>query len=152
VAKVQVLSRNYTYFGDYDKAFAHVSPELMFAFDDADYDNPDWHVRGAIHVDMVLSRVKWDRETKTLEHEEPQIHLYPAAYDADYHISQTVGKIEELNKWYTFKIDLGPYIENIFRSLPDVDEIRFKGITIGIDGCSATMEAQYDYIGTILKE
>jgi len=152
VAKVRVLLRNYTDFGNYTTAYAHVSPELMFAFDDADYDNPDWNVTSAIHVDMVLSRVKWDRETKTLQHEEPEIHLYEAAYDGDYHISQTVGKIEELNKWYTFKIDLAPYIENIFKLLPDVNEIRFKGITVGIDGCSATMEAQYDYVGTKLEE
>jgi hypothetical protein len=152
VAKVRVLSRNYTDFGNYTRAYAHVSPELMFAFDDAPYDHPDWHVRGAIHVDMVLSRVWWDRETKTLHHEEPEIHLYEAAYDADYHISQTVGKITELGKWYTFKIDLAPYIENIFKLLPEVNEIRFKGITVGIDGCSATMEAQYDYVGTKLEE
>jgi len=151
LAKVKVLQRNYTVFGANEKAYSHVGVDLMFGFDDKNYDDPNRFNQVAIHADILFSRAIWDNITKTLTHENPESHIYFTDFDGDYRISLTRSKIEQLNQWYTFKLDLVEIIETIFRLLPSIQKIRLYGVLVYVDGVSSYTEVQFDYVKTILE-
>jgi hypothetical protein len=152
LAKVKVLRRNYTVFKENDLARSQVGVDLMFGFDDKNYDDPDLFNRVAIHVDILLSKVIWDKATKTPVHERILSHVdYLPEYDDDYHLTLVRGKIEQLNQWYTFKLDLAEIIETIFKLLP-IQKLRLYGILVYTDGISSYTEVIYDYVKTALAD
>jgi len=142
-AKVKILQRNYTTFGDNTWAYANIAPQFTFAYDDEDYDDPNKWNRVAINVEIILSQAKWDKETRTLTHTDNDTWLFESPWDGDYHICIVVGKIIELNKWYTFKVDMKDVIDTVFEYVP-AQKITFKAIIIGNDGSGSYSEAMYE--------
>jgi len=143
-AKVKVLRRNYTTFGADEYAWANIAPQFTFVYDDKNYDDPNKWNPVAINVEVILSQAKWDRETQTQIHTDESTWTFNSPWDGDYRICIVLGKITELNRWYTFKIDMKSIIDAIFKYTP-AEEIAFKAIIIGNDGSSSYSEAMYEY-------
>ena len=148
-AKVMVHERNYTTFGNRFTADSAVGVDLMFGFDDAEYDYEYWNVTSAIHADVILSRVFWDNGTKTLQHISNCSDNSGSIYDADFHLTLVRGKIESTDTWYEFNIDLGEVIETIF-NITHVDTLHFRGVQVYIDGISSYTKATFSYVYTSL--
>jgi hypothetical protein len=150
-AKIMVNERNYTHFGNQREAVSNVGVDLMFGYDNANYSDPDWNNRVAIHADVILSRSYWDNETKTIHHNEPPISADSLSkYDQDWHLTLIRGKMENIGTWYEFKIDLREIIETIF-NITKVNTLHFRGVQVYVDGISSYTKATFSYIYTHLR-
>ena len=80
---------------------SNVGVDLMFGFDNADYDDKGENHCVVIYADVIISRVYWDTQTKTLHHNDSlESHDSLSPYDADYHLTLIRGQIAQLNKWH----------------------------------------------------
>lgn len=149
--KVMVTERNYTVFGSYREAVSNVGVDLMFGFDEANYNDPDTGKTVAIHADVILGRVAWDNSTKTETHTPNQSVISPSPYDKDYHLTLIRGQITQLNTWHTFKIDLSEIINTIF-SLTKSETIRYYGAQVYTDGIGSYTTAIFDCVETTVDQ
>ncbi|RLI42801.1 hypothetical protein DRO69_09985, partial [Candidatus Bathyarchaeota archaeon] len=147
-ARVMVTKRNYTVFNNAE-AVSNVGVDLMFGFDDANYDDPDINKTVAIHAGVLFSRAYWDSETKTLHHTNIGSWNTPSPYDNDYQLTLVRGKITQLNTWYKFTLDMAKILDTIF-DLTKKERIYFYGIQVYVDGISSYTEATFDYVKTFL--
>lgn len=152
-AKVKILQRNYTSGCAPDGySWAHVVPQFSFAFDDSNYDDADTDHKVCVYVEVALSSVVWDNETRTLAHRTPGPYFFTTPWDNDYHIFFGEGKMEELDKWCSFKIDMGKIINKIFDMIPNITKLTFKSVLLGCDGCASYLEVMYDDFEMTLEQ
>jgi len=149
--KVMVTERSYTVFGSYGEAVSNVGVDLMFGFDNANYNDPDVLKQVAIHADVILSRVAWDNSTKTESHTSDQSVISPSPYDNDTHLTLIRGQITQLDTWHTFEIDLAEIINTIF-SLTKKETIRFYGAQVYTDGIGSYTTAIFNYVETTVDQ
>lgn len=146
-ARVMVTARNYTVFDTNGEAISNVGADLMFGFDEANYDEPNMTKQVAIHAGVLFSRAWWDNETRTIHHNSNWSNLTSDLYAGDFQITLIRGQIPELNTFYTFKIDLTEIIKNIF-DLTQKEVLRFYGVQVYVDGIGSYTEATFDYVKT----
>lgn len=148
-ARVMVTARNYTVFAGNAEAISNVGADLMFGFDEANYDDPNMTKQVAIHAGILFSRVWWDNETRTIHHDDNCSGLTSDLYYKDIQITLIRGQIPQLNTLYSFRIDLSEIIQNIF-DLTQKQKIRFYGVQVYADGISSYTVAKFDYVKTSL--
>lgn len=149
-ARVMVAARDYTVFAGNAEAISNVGADLMFGFDDVNYDDSNMTNQVAIHAGILFSRVWWDSTTRTIHHDGNWSGITSDLYTRDIQITLIRGQIPQLNTWYMFRIDLSEIIRTIF-DLTHTEKIRFYGIQVYADGISSYTHATFDYIRTSLE-
>ena len=149
-ARVMVTARNYTVFDANGEAVSNVGADLMFGFDDANYDDPNNMTKAAIHAGIIFSRASWDNETKTIYHAPNWSNLTTDLYGKDFQITFIRWQIPELNTFYTPRIDLAEIIAKIFE-LTHTETIRFYGVQVYVDGIGSYTQATFNYVRTSLN-
>lgn len=118
----------------------------------SDYATWDPTKANAVHLDIYFSSFYWNDSTFL------PIHYYTLwpdnPYDSDYHIAITVeNQITELGVWKEITVDMAEIFSKTFNWLKakNVVTITVHGVQVYVDGIGVSLEAQYDYIKTIVK-
>jgi len=150
-AKWKLVERKFNINPLIDDAKGNVGIEFIAQINDLNYDADYCN---CVRIAIVFCGFKWNgSDFEEIKKGEYWIQK-GGLYDRDFHITFFVDELREIGKWQATKVDLGYYINKVFELLKDegVEKLSIRLIQLYVEGVGVALNAQFDYVRTILNK